>query len=482
MQRKPPPDHSIRKLQAYEEKLNNLRSNVQDARRKEQAAVWETKATVKAQRGVASLRMEEMQWHADQDLARRRASLRDKLAAEDAALRSELTAGKETADERRAKLAQKAQGLAQKREEARKAQADALLTRAFRDAYDPIRTDDSRTKTLRAAEDRKHQRVEMAQRREAAKAEAAAHDAAFAAYADKMEQRYRDDKAKEKRANDEMTAILDEQVVQYRNRLAEEEAQRLEEVAAMKADWARQDREAEEKAQALREAEERRVRAVAAFNEQKRQMDKAILDKEEAEDLEYLRLAMEQAAHDAEKARREKETKQRQMAEYQRQLQELMVKEAEDTAEQDRLIEEQNRLQQAKYDAVKQAEEDARQALLHEVVETRAQQLAWKYDMEMYEMEERRREAERHAEESAQLAEIEETTRHRLRQARLGAQQELLDQMELKKERLAAEAAEDAAADKMMADDRIRYGAMIKKIEGTEPPTWYGRRKIDWMS
>ena len=57
---------------------------------------------------------------------------------------------------------------------------------------------------------------------------------------------------------------------------------------------------------------------------------------------------MKQARDDVERERRAKESRRDQMMEYRRQLEELMEKEREDTAEQDRLIEEQNRLQQEK--------------------------------------------------------------------------------------------------------------------------------------
>ena len=84
---------------------------------------------------------------------------------------------------------------------------------------------------------------------------------------------------------------------------------------------------------------------------------------------------MKQARDDVERERRAKESRRDQMMEYRRQLEELMEKEREDTAEQDRLIEEQNRLQQEKQDARRRAEEEARAALMRDVVETRAQQL-----------------------------------------------------------------------------------------------------------
>lgn len=86
-------------------------------------------------------------------------------------------------------------------------------------------------------------------------------------------------------------------------------------------------------------------------------------------------MALSQAKEDADRDRRNKETKRRQMMEYRAQLEQLALKEKEDSEEQDRLIQEQNKIQQAKHDVQKRAEEEARQALMREVVETRAQQL-----------------------------------------------------------------------------------------------------------
>lgn len=233
-QRKPPPDYSIQKLRAYEEKLNDLRGNVSEAKRKEQLALWEAKSTLKAQRGLATAKLDELQWREDRDLARRRQALSKKLQAEDEALRQELSVTRETADERRAKLAEQATALAEARERRRREEADKLLTRAFRENYDPIRQVDSKLKTQRAAEERRAQVAEKLERRAQQEQEAAEWARVWDAQREKMEQRYHDDKDKEKKLNQETMRILDEQMSQYRARLARERQEEEDEIAALK--------------------------------------------------------------------------------------------------------------------------------------------------------------------------------------------------------------------------------------------------------
>lgn len=90
-------------------------------------------------------------------------------------------------------------------------------------------------------------------------------------------------------------------------------------------------------------------------------------------------------------------------------------------------------------------------------------------------------EAQRLADESARLAEMEEEARHRLRLSRLDAKEDLKRQIETKRERIAAERAKDEADDRKMYDADAEYKDMIDKIKNSEPPRWYGRRKVDWF-
>ena len=152
---------------------------------------------------------------------------------------------------------------------------------------------------------------------------------------------------------------------------------------------------------------------------------------------------------------------------------------------QDRLIEEVNQKQQAIYDARLAAEDAARKALMREVVDTRAQQIQWKYEERLRDIEEVEHERRRLEEENRVLSEMEDAVRAERHETRLRAQQALLDQVAAKNARVGAERAAETAANRKVMEQMLGQDPQSQKyiqgMKAEEPPAYYGRKKVEWF-
>ena len=479
------PEANIIKMRTYEEKLANARADVRATARQHQLTSWENKSHVLARNALTNLRYDELKAQQEASLLHRRNRLAQLLDADSAAESSALKALEETPVERRARLFAKAQALNEKREAERQALADQLLARAFRDNFDPVRTQDSKLKGDAARRERDHQLVERAELREAAKTVAAQHAAAWEANRLEKEKRYAADKEHEIQKNAENVKEWDEQLAAVQKRRAKEEEERQAEIASLHALWRRQEEDAKAKAEEQARLEVIRKKEVAAYNEEKQAMDAARAREEEELDLKYLQEAL--AIENAEAAReaKAKEQKAKETRQFLQQTMELMKRDEEDTAEQDRLIAEQNKRQEAIYDARLAREQAARDALMREVVETREQQIRWKDEERQRQAEEVEHERMRFIMESATLAEMEDEVREMRQQGRLAAAAELMRQIE-KNHQNRSEAKEEERLDNIAVMDRMTGKDPISQkymgqIKAEEPPAYYGRKKVEWF-
>ena len=223
---------------ATEDRLASARADVERTGRLDHQARWSVRDRSRVANATAAQRAEELRWEADDALERRRAALRDLLAREDAALRAEAGALlNRPAAERRAELAQRARAMHEAREERRKAEADRLLLRAFRENYDPIRAEDSRALAVAAARARDDQVVRNREARAREAEEKAALDANWAAQKDAMDARHAADKRREADLARATAAARDEQVERLAARRAREAEEKRETDARLAAGW-----------------------------------------------------------------------------------------------------------------------------------------------------------------------------------------------------------------------------------------------------
>lgn len=130
---------------------------MQDEQRATAVATWQNKSDDKVRQLVVQRRFEALKARREADLNARRQRLAEKLFAEDAAYKQELIMGKETPEQRRAKLAQRARELAAKREAERQQLAASLYERAFMENCDVLRETNSKRVLYRTLDERNAQ-------------------------------------------------------------------------------------------------------------------------------------------------------------------------------------------------------------------------------------------------------------------------------------------------------------------------------------
>ncbi len=117
-------------------------------------AEWNTRSDQKMKHLTVQRRLEAINYRREADLQGRRQRLAEKLYQEDIALRQELIDGKETPEQRRAKLAARARELADRREAERQALAAQLYEQAFMENCDVLRETNSRRVLYRTLDER----------------------------------------------------------------------------------------------------------------------------------------------------------------------------------------------------------------------------------------------------------------------------------------------------------------------------------------
>ncbi len=219
----------------------------QEEKKASHVAHWQVRSDQKMKSLNVQRRLEALNLRREADLNARRERLAQLLYSEDLALKQELVSGKETPEQRRAKLANRARDLATKREAERQALAAQLYEQAFQENCDVLRETNSKRilyRTLdernaqvrgRDARERAHGRIDRAggpqqcccccccspcgvqieqrlAQRIAEEEEKRAYTEMNEAQRIKAEQRYLDDKRKQKELQTATVKVLDEQV------------------------------------------------------------------------------------------------------------------------------------------------------------------------------------------------------------------------------------------------------------------------------
>lgn len=200
-----------------------------------------------------------------------------------------------------------------------------------------------------------------------------------------------------------------------------------------------------------------------------------------AEDTRLLQEALERE-HQAELREQDlKALRREQMREYRRHIEAMMIKEKEDSAEQDRMIQAYAKEQQDREDAARQRQEDARAKLMEEVMLSRQEQIRIHEEARLREREELLLERLRHEEQSAELARIEEEFQHRRKMERITHRMDIQAQVLAKEQRRRAEEEEKRAAFEKAKMAEVAYTSFVQKAASEAPQRWYGRKAFNWF-
>lgn len=469
------------KARDYQDRLNKL--GVKEDQHFSALTAWTAKSEAKVKSTVIKKRFEDLKARREADLDQRRMRLAEKLLDEDARLKQELVSMQETPEERRAKLAARARELANRREEERQAVAQKLYEQAFAENCDVLRTTQSKRILYRTLEERTAQIESKMAAKIMEEEEKRMYHEMNEQERLKSEQRYMDDKRRQREAREATNKILDEQVRLVNAQRSDAKEARLQEIKEMRALW---DKMAEEAAR--EEAMElERMRKLAAdlaeFNLLK-QSEMSEKDRKERElDLKILQEAL---AREADDEGREQAARAKRIADaqhYREQLARMMHEDAEDDAERDAMIQRVFDEQQAKYDAVLAAREEARRKLMEEVHLIRQEQIMEKHQRRQAELDEILREREQFALEEERFGKMEAQKRSEARKKALLQKLEIQTQMVAKAHMAAAMEVEKLAALEVAQKTEAAYMDQVKDTLGrSQPGTWHGRKKFDFYS
>ncbi|KAK3252793.1 hypothetical protein CYMTET_37927 [Cymbomonas tetramitiformis] len=480
-QKKPPPDARILKMRDVDEKNKEMCNHVQALNKKLHVANWEIVTDTKIQRNVVNERYESLKAQAEAQLDVRRQRLAEKLYEEDIALQIELKSNQETPEERRAKMVERAKVLYEEREQERQQFANEKLYEHWRDSNDTLRGVDSKKVLLNAEAERKVQREHKVQLKVQEKQEQALYDEMYEHERLKKELRYQQDVKRRKELDTEAVRVLNNQLKDNEERREEDAMQKEEEVAAMKRQWAAED---DDEAAAEEERNER-ARALSEelvrFNMQKMEEKAEQAQTEADEDKAIVDMAVRRAKDEED---RENEMKDRikEEARMYRQHQLIMTaKEAEDTAERDRLIEVEAEKAYAKRKAEFDREAAARANLMKDVLSTREAQLEDKTAMRQAAMQDRHNDRMRMQQEVERLEDAEQDHAFKLRQARLQNRMDLEAQMRQKENAKTKEKMEASRGFEGGQRAETMYKTLIQS-DNQEPRQNFGRKATQWYS
>ncbi|KAG1664182.1 hypothetical protein FOA52_011358 [Chlamydomonas sp. UWO 241] len=442
---------------------------------------WSVKSGAKASATAIRARLEELKARREAGVDERRRELAYKLAQEDACIRAELLSLEETPEERRAKLAARARALADRREAERQALAQSLYSQAFAESCDVLRTTQSKRMLLRTLDERSAQIEQKMSTKIMEEEEKRMYYEMNEQERLKAEQRYMDDKRRQREAREATNKVLDEQIRIVNSQKAEAEGQRQQEIRESRALWV----QLEAEAWAEEEQERENMRKLASdLSEFNRMKQSELSEKERAERELDLKILQEALGREAEVEAAESALRRERMLKaqaYRAQLAKMMAHEAEDEAERDAMIQGVANQQQAKRDAELAARDAARARLMAEVDAIRQQQILEKQLRRQGELESSL------LKDGHQLAAEEKYQRDASESERLAKKKALIQRLELQTQ-MVAKAHMQAAAevDKLAQLENAKtneamYMTQVKStLDSSVPPAWHGRKKVEW--
>lgn len=471
------------KLREYEDRLNAMKETQKEEQRAAHVSTWQARSDQKMKTLTIQRRLEALNLRREADLNARRQRLAEKLYQEDLALRQELVDGKETPEQRRAKLAARARELADKREAERQRLAAQLYEQAFVENCDVLRDTNSKRILYRTLDERNAQIEQRMASRIAEEEEKRMFTEMNETSRLKAEQRYLDDKRKKQELQQATIKVLDQQVRAIEQRRADEAAERQQEISELRALWQRMSEEQDAEDSADRERMRRLAAELQEFN-RLRQMELTERERRERElDLQILQEALSREAADEAREADAREKRAADVRHYRQQLALMMANDAQDASARDAMIDAMAAQQQAKRDAELAARDEARRRLMAEVDAIRQQQIRDKRNRHLLAMEET---AKDRADAMAAAAQEEldaQARRNALRKKNLEQRLEIQTQMVAKAHIKAAEEDEKLRAIEHAQEAESAYMGQVKEVLGkTDPPKWYGRKKFEWYT
>ena len=304
--------------------------------------------------------------------------LADKLAAEAAAYQEELKGLATTPDQRRAALEKRATELFNKRESERASYAAEAAYRSWRERSDDLRTAD----TLARAREAAQMQLEQMQVRRRGEAEEAAKELEWAALSERERQRaearHQAEVAARVKYMKEIKAIRDSQLEDIAQARQLNAAARAREITALKAKWAADDAAADAAARAAIQAAKDRAEVLAKANAERLAAKAAIRAAERALDDAIAAAAVRKAQEEEAAERLLVEAKKNSDAAYRTELAASRQRKAESEAHWEAVMQAHNAAVNAARDAAKRKEDEARAALMADVMATNAAQLQHK--------------------------------------------------------------------------------------------------------
>lgn len=314
----------------------------------------------------------------ERDVYLRRQQLADLYNSEIEFWRTEVLSKKETMEERKAALMERAYALRDAREAARKKMIQEKLDALWREGCDDARALDSKELTRFMGAERLRQIQEKENRRQAADASESVFLSEWTRQLSAIEEK---DKAKEAARNkanqDTAVGLLDQ--IKYNEHMKDEHARKIQ--ADDDRELAEISKALEDEA-ALREQMHRdavlRGKEVLAFNNQYKEIKKQEQALEAERDALLLESALRQEREKIAAENSKAEAGYEAARQYRKYLEDLMVREKEDTSAVDEINRrESEKVWKARDDALK-ARQDARDYLMNLVNEGRKQQIAFK--------------------------------------------------------------------------------------------------------
>ncbi|GMH45951.1 hypothetical protein BSKO_13915 [Bryopsis sp. KO-2023] len=479
--RKPPPDARILKIRDNEERLARMERSVKETRTLDAVASWESTTDKKIASNKSNQLFCELRGRRADRLDSRREKLAYKLHVEEQVLQRELVESEETPEERRSKLAARARQLAAAREAERLKLREELADKYFRENCDPLRERLSQKMLFSTIEDRNSQIEEKMARKVLEEEEKRMLAEMYEMERLKKERRFLDDQNRRKAQDDELYRGLSEQMQFLANQKKQQEEEGKKESQKLTKLW--ENMEEEKRKEALADLEQRKKLAkdVKQFNEMKQEELREAAQKERDLESEYLRQALELEAQAEAKSKELKDKLKTEMVEHRTHLKNQLSREKEDTAEYEANIKNEYDRMCGREDAVRQARENARNRLAHEVHEMQQHQIQEKLAGRHLAAEEAHYEKQRLQEELAQMTLLEEHHKNLARKSALEHRLDLEAQIATKAQRRAAEEHDRIAEIKAAKKAEARYAQKIEEALRTQPPAWHGRKKVEWF-
>ena len=447
-------------------------------------ALWEQKTDANIKKNEVRKRYEVIMARAEAELEGRKSRLRHMLQAEQVSLQQELDSQRVNPAEYRKMRAEKARKLAQARELERQQLASELIMKQWKEGCDPLRHLESKQLLMNVVEVQKKQLLEKGIKEKAEKEK----DAIFDLYSEqaraKQEQKEKEDHELRMKMDEELKLILDQQVKERTKQRDYVEEVRQQEIAALKSSWAQEAEQKKQQELVQHHKNQALGEELRAFNRMKQEEAKIELEKEREEDR---RIVQEAIAKAKEEERKEKEISERQRDDarkYREHLKIQMQKEHEDETERDILIAQAEKEQWAKIEAVRKAQEDARNKLMEEEIESRNQQIAKKKLANTMELQDREKDRVRIMEELKALDEIEKDSLSRVKAERKQHQLDIQAQIVAKEVTRDQRRKFEEHEHELALESERKYKSIIDNLltNQGEPNTYFGRKTSKWYT